>query len=187
MKHDRDYCLDCGRRLNRHEWYYGACSDCIKKRAKRNKWEPRGAGGHLEYGWFYADNAPRIKDYLDYHDLNDEGVITLMEVCFRGRGGHYAKQNPDQPDGRTPPPLGTKRCVQCHKLIPAAGLATCPECLAKHQAYQQEKRRLWRAAGCCVSCGAKLPKGWDRKSCQKCLDRAKQYQTDSRARREGIL
>ena len=185
MKHDRDYCLDCGKRLNRHEWYYGACSDCIKKRAKRNKWTPKGSGGREERNWFYAMNAPRMHEYTDYHDLNDEGVITLMEVCFRGRSGHYAKQNPDQPDGVPPP--GTKRCIQCHKLIPAAGHATCPECLAKHQAYQQEKRRLWAAAGCCVSCGAKLPEGWDRKSCQRCLDRAKQYQTDSRARREGIL
>ena len=185
-KHDRRFGLDCGGVLNGHEWYYGACSGCIKQRAKRNRWTPRGNGGHVEWGWFYADNAPRLKDYTDYHDLDDEGVISLVTAAFGGRS-HYAKQGPEQPDdGRTPPPLGTKRCIQCHKLIPTAGFATCPECLAKHQVYLDARRRQWAAAGCCSACGAKLPKGWDKKSCQKCLDRAKKYQINARAKREGM-
>lgn len=184
MKHNRDYCLDCGRKLNRHEWYYGACSECIKKRAKANKWRPTGHDGRDIQGWFYALNAPRMSEYMDYHDLNDEGVVALMETLFRG-GGHYARRNPVQPEEQLPP--GTKRCRKCHRLIPAEGYATCDVCLKKHQAYINERRWRWQAAGCCSACGEKLPEGYKNKTCTDCLNRFKQYTVKARAKAEGIV
>ena len=75
MKHNRQYCFYCGGKLNFHEWLYGACSDCMKRRGKAAHWKPRGRSGENEIGWFWTDNVPRSKEFIDYHDFDDEGVI----------------------------------------------------------------------------------------------------------------
>ena len=80
-----------------------------------------------------------------------------------------------------------ERCRKCHRLIPADGYATCDNCLKKHQTYINEKRRRWQAAGCCSTCGEKLPTGYKNKTCESCLNRFKQYTVKSRVKAEGIV
>ena len=181
MKHNRQYCFYCGGKLNFHEWLYGACSDCMKRRGKAAHWKPRGRSGENEIGWFWTDNAPRSKEFIDYHDFDDEGVIRIMEAIF-GNIHHYPDRDAD---GRTPPPPGTRRCIQCHKLIPAGGLATCPDCLAKHKIYMDAKRAKRIQNHECTACGAKLPEGWPNKCCDSCLTKYKTHNIQSRQKQEA--
>lgn len=181
MNHDRRFCIDCGGKLNSHEWFYGACSECIKKRAKANRWRPTGHDGRDITGWFYALNAPRMSEYVDYHDLDDNGVIALMEVLF-GHRHHWARKGPDE---RPAPPAGTKRCRKCHRLIPEEGPATCAICLEKHNAYMDARRQQRIENHECTACGAKLPAEWTHKCCNKCLSKYKTYNYYSRLKQEA--
>lgn len=178
------YCIDCGKELNYHEWYYGACSDCIKRRAKKRGWKPtqyaEGAG------WFYADNAPRWREYGNPKDMDTLGVAMLIEVLRAG--GAYFGQRPDydkmQPasvyDTYNSPasnkgrkrmviPDGMKRCSNCGKLIPIAGSSRCKICADKLREWQRQAREQRKHAHCCTACGVKLPQGWAHVKCPRCF------------------
>ena len=187
MSWDRRFCLNCGAKLNSREWFYGACSECIKLRGKLSKWDK--IGKHLsEKGWFYADNAPRYKEYADPHEMDDEGVVQLCEAIF-GNIKHYHVQGPDEPEPerkRKPAPEGMKRCSGCGKLIPADGPNTCPVCLLRHKRHYAELRARRINNHECYKCGVKLPVKWNSTICEACLAREREYKAIRKQRlREG--
>lgn len=187
-KHNRDFCLDCGRKLNRHEWLYGACSDCIKKRAKKNRWKPYTSKGIKvnpdDRGWFYADNAPRWNEYADFHDMDDEGVLTLMEKVFGGRNyGFYAARDAAKPEPKPEPapppppkpkvPEGMVKCRHCNRYIPIGRRVVCEECRSKVSERIKELREIRKRHHLCVICGVPLPKDWEVLMCDPCRRKAR--------------
>lgn len=181
-KHNRDFCLYCGQKLNRHEWLYGACSACIKKRAKASKWAGRiSHGHHVEIGWLYADNAPRWKEYADFHDMDDEGVLTLLEKVFGGRDyGFYAAKDVPEPAPEPKPeppkpkaPDGMTKCRHCNKYIPIGRRLVCEECRSKVSERIKELREIRKRQHLCVICGVPLPKDWEVQMCDPCRRKAR--------------
>ena len=181
------YCIDCGKELNYHEWYYGACSDCIKRRAKKRGWKP--AQYAEGAGWFYADNAPRWHEYGDPKDMDNMGTALLVEVlrhngAYFGQQPNFDKMQPasvyDEPFNNSPVnnkgrkqkamPDGMKRCSHCGKLIPIAGPSRCKLCGDKYRERQRDKREKRKAEHCCTGCGAKLPRGWTHVKCPHCFE-----------------
>ena len=146
IKHDRRFCLDCNKRLNGHEWLYGACSACIKQRAKANGWRPKDRNGNSLAGWVYADNAPRWKEYGDFHDMDEDGMIRLIKAINGGGSGYARKAAPAED-------LKVKRqergeCVRCGAKLPEGCEAKrCPECLGKSRLYAAQWRQERRMGG----------------------------------------
>ena len=196
MKHDRRKCLYCGKQINRHEMLYGACSDCMKRKAKLKHYGPH---NNDKGAWLYADMAPRMKEYIDPHDLDDRGTMLLYRVINRDTGvfsgapdydkmpawdenGEPIAQKPGPPKGRhllyrftkeklAPViPDGMKKCRRCATLIPIAGPVRCPECLKKSREESAKWRAMSKKRGNCVHCGQKLPDGYKFKNCPKCKE-----------------
>ena len=83
MKHDRKKCLYCGKPINRHEMLYGACSACLKQKARQRHYHPiNGDKGT----WLYADMAPRMVEYVDPHDMDDRGTKLLYNAINADTG-----------------------------------------------------------------------------------------------------
>lgn len=195
MKHDRKKCLYCGKPINRHEMLYGACSACLKQRARERHWHPT---NNDKGTWLYADMAPRMKEYVNPHDLDDRGTMLLYRIINRDTGAFspepdYDKMPAWNEDGEEPkpekpgppkgsrilyrfskgkhlPPVpdGMKRCTRCGKLIPIAGYTKCEACRKKCA----ESARKWRAklAGQhrCKHCSKVLPADYTFKNCPEC-------------------
>ena len=149
MAHDRSKCLYCNGTLTLHERLYGACSECIKARAKAKHWRPH---GKYDGVWIYVDNAPRWKEYGDFHDMDDDGVIRIVRALARegawfgqeidGRNPFKVHEGKGRPRKQLPP--GVKHCQTCGKLIPESGLSRCPACrqkLAELTAAKTAKRK----------------------------------------------
>ncbi|MCR4622649.1 MAG: hypothetical protein K5663_11270 [Clostridiales bacterium] len=166
------------------EWLYGACSACIKKRAKANGWRPKTKG---ELGWFWTDNAPRLKEYGDPKDMDDEGVLRLMEAAFGGRQ-HYAsgtepeppepviQPKPVEPKKRKPEiPDGMKKCRGCDALLPVGGPTHCPKCARAKAAVVAALRHKRLSEHCCTQCGVPLPEGAASSRCEGCRVHNRKY------------
>lgn len=183
--HKTRYCLDCGKKLNYHEWYYGACSECIKRRAKERHWGER--NGYDSAGWLYACNAPRWKEYASAEDMDDTGVVLLIRALVK-EGAYFGQSNFGNATAFTPYsspasnkgrprkaiPEGLKRCGVCSRLIPIVGPSRCESCAARMREKQKQVREQRRLSHECIHCGAKLARGWAYTKCQHCLEASRQ-------------
>ncbi len=195
MKHDRKKCLYCGKPINRHEMLYGACSACLKRKAKLTGWHPT---NNDKGTWLYADMAPRMKEYIDPHDLDDRGTMLLYRIINRGTGvfipapdydkmpawnedGEEPKpKKPGMPKGskilyrftkekELPPiPKGLKPCSRCGKLIPVAGYSKCDRCRKISADSTAKWRNRLAKEHKCVHCGKPLDADYKFKNCPDC-------------------
>lgn len=195
MKHDRKKCLYCGKPINRHEMLYGACSACLKQKARQRHYHPiNGDKGT----WLYADMAPRMKEYIDPHDLDDRGTMLLYRIINRGTGvftpaPDYDKmpawnegdeepkpKKPGPPKGRkllyrftkekdVPLiPNGMKQCSRCGKLIPIAGYTKCEKCRKGSNDSTKKWRERLKAEHKCTRCAKPLPPAYKFATCPEC-------------------
>jgi len=194
MKHDRQKCLYCGKKINRHEWLYGACSDCLKLKAKRKGWKP--FCNHDSGMWMYADMAPRMVEYVDPHDMDDRGTKLLYNAINRDTGVFNKPVDYDSmpawdengdpiPQKRhnkpmlfraqrmkalPPIPEGMKKCRTCGKLIPFEGSSRCPQCLERNRIASAKWRAETRNQHKCAHCGKPLEPGYKFKNCPHCKE-----------------
>lgn len=168
----RSRCYWCGKKLTDAEWNYGACFECIDKKAEENGWKPGGPSNNDKGDWKHAMNCPRWKEYGDYHEMDEEGVILLLRATF-GSGKVYATTEQGRPKEEIP--AGMRKCVCCRRLIPIDGRERCDECARRASVQQKLLKEQRIAMGECTKCGIPLPKGWKYRSCPTCLDKSRAY------------
>lgn len=193
MKHNRQLCLYCGKPINRHEMLYGACSACLKAKARIKKWHP----DHNESGqWLYADMAPRMAEYIDPHDMDNEGAGVLLRMINMGTGvlnkpvdydsmPSAVDYDPEQASRKRGPmlfratadkykvplPDGTKKCRGCGAVIPFEGPMRCPACAEKNRILTARWRANCTSQRKCNHCGRPLPSDdYQWKNCPICRE-----------------
>lgn len=193
MKHDRKKCLYCGKPINRHEMLYGACSACLKQRARERHWRPT---NNDKGTWLYADMAPRMKEYVDPHDMDDRGTKLLYNAINADTGAFNKPVDYDampawdengdpipqkrhnkpmlfraQKQKPLPPiPDGMKKCRTCGALIPFAGSSRCDKCLERNRIASAKWRAESRNQHKCAHCGKQLDPGYKFKNCPRCKE-----------------
>ncbi len=179
----RSRCFWCGQKLTDEEWIYGACFDCIDKKAAERGWKPGGHPNNDKGDWKKAENCPRWHEYGDYHEMDEEGIILLLKAAYGGRKVYASSAETGR--RREVLPEGMRKCVCCRKLIPVNGRERCDECSRRFNLRAQLLKEQRKALGECTKCGAVLPKGWKFRSCEACLEKSRKHYREVYVKRLG--